>query len=178
MGLESLPTSSQHTTTGKLPKLTKRHITVCPCRNRKCITCTHLNCNLSFTSTVTKQKYPIRFSATCTTFNIIYLVTCTKCKKQYVGYTRNQLNERVNKHRSTILRDETIYFCIHFNLPGHDLNNISIQVIDKANTLNELRRLEKFWIKTLRTLQPLGLNCSPGECKINPIIHAQISRQF
>ena len=161
--IESLPQNTTHTTSGELPILKYTgQLQVSPCNNPRCSTCTHLNCSSFFTSTVTKQRFPIRFSATCTSSNLIYLITCTKCKKQYVGLTTTQLNTRINHHRSNILRNRTIYLCIHFNFPDHSLKNLSVQVIDKAQSLRELQELEKYWIYSLKTLQPKGLNCSPG----------------
>ena len=165
--LKDLPQHTSHTATGKLPALRKEPSLIEPCNNPKCITCTHLNCSPTFTSSVTKCAYPVRFAATCKSSNIIYLITCTKCKKQYVGLTTKQLNTRINHHRSNIFRDKTIYISIHFNFPDHSVNNLSVQIIDRAhpntpNPLQRLQELEKFWIYTLKTLQPQGLNSSPG----------------
>lgn len=152
---------------GILPKVKWQPPLITRCKNPKCSTCTHLNCSPVFTSTVTKQSYSIRFPAMCTSSNIIYLITCTKCKKQYVGLTTKQLNTRINHHRSNIFQDKTIYLCIHFNFPDHSINNLSVQVIDRVKSINhnplqELRQLEMYWIHTLKTLQPRGLNSSPG----------------
>lgn len=162
--LQDLPNSNSHATPGKLPKLRNQKLSIQPCRMPKCSTCSHLNCSNSFTSTVTKRTYPIRFSATCSSSHIIYLITCLKCKKQYVGLTTAQLKTRLNHHRSNIFCKKPIYLCQHFNLPGHSIHNLSVQIIDKTTntSLQELQKLEKYWIRTLNTLQPRGLNCSPG----------------
>ena len=42
------------------------------------------------------------------------------------------------------------------------MNNLSVQPIDIGKNLNELRTLERFWIRTLKTLKPSGLNYSEG----------------
>ena len=164
--LKDLPQNTPHATTGALPPLRKQAALIKPCHNPKCSTCNH-HCSSTFTSSVTKRTYPIRFSATCKSSNVIYLITCTKCKKQYVGLTTKQLNTRINHHRSNIFRNKTIYLCIHFNFQDHSINNLSVQVIDRAHTnttnhLQELQKLERHWIHTLKTLQPQGLNSSPG----------------
>ena len=39
---------------------------------------------------------------TCTTPNIIYLISCRVCNIQYVGETKNSLKKRIYGHRSTI----------------------------------------------------------------------------
>ena len=165
--LESVAQTTQHTTTGFLPKLRETASMVRPCYNTRCKTCTHLNCSTVFSSTVTRRNYPIRHKATCTSSNVIYLITCSKCKKQYVGMTTKQLNVRINHHRSNVLCKKKIYLCVHFNLPDHSLKNLRVQVIDRVlsngpDSLHQLRALERYWIGTLKTVQPLGLNNSLG----------------
>ena len=133
--LWQLKNSSQNTShkfAGTLPKLRKLPPLVKPCNNIRCNTCKHLNCSATFTSSITNQSYPIRYTATCSSLNLIYLITCTKCKKQYVGLTTKQLNVRINHHRSNIFQNKTIYLCIHFNFPDHGINHLSVQVIDKV----------------------------------------------
>ena len=161
--LQDLPYNSSHVTPGKLPQLKNRQILTKRCRMRKCSTCTHLNCSRYFTSTVTKRSYPLRFSATCYSNYVIYLITCTKCKKQYVGMTTTHLRNRINQHRSNILRNKPIYISRHFNFPNHSIDNLSVQIIDRVTngSLEELQQLERFWIHTLHTLQPRGLNIIP-----------------
>ena len=156
--------NSTHTTAGDLPKLRFRERLVKRCSHPKCATCQHLQCPPAFTSTKTKKCYPIRHHFTCKSSNLIYLITCTKCKKQYVGMTTKQLNVRVNHHRTSIFNKHRTYLHTHFNLPDHSINNLTVQAIDKVeettNVFNELRKLEKYWIKTLKTFQPVGLNVS------------------
>ena len=158
----SEPQNSNSSPTNLLPKLRPIVLSTKPCKQPSCVTCHHLNCDNYFRSTVSKKTYPIRQSFSCTSSNLIYLITCLKCKKQYVGYTVTQLHDRINRHRSTILTDQTRYFSIHFNFEDHSLRHISVQAIDSASTLVELKRLERFWILTLETYVPKGLNVTIG----------------
>ena len=48
--LESVAQTTQHTTTGFLPKLRETASMVRPCYNTRCNTCTHLNCSTVFSS--------------------------------------------------------------------------------------------------------------------------------
>ncbi len=158
---------TSHVTAGKLPHLYTKPISPTSCAHPRCLTCKyHLNCSPTFTSSRTGTVYPIRYSLTCTSSNLIYLITCKKCKKQYVGLTTQQLNTRINHHRTNIVTHKKIYLCVHFNFPDHSLNDLQVQPIDctmdSPNPLYELQQLEKFWIKTLRTVQPQGLNNSLG----------------
>lgn len=77
-----------------------------------------------------------------------------------------KLNTRINHHRSNILNKKSIYICVHFNFSDHSIQDISVQpidtVADNTQPLEELRKLERYWIKTLKTLKPNGLNLSTG----------------
>ena len=98
--------------------------------------------------------------------NIIYLITCSKCKKQYVGFTTQQLNIRINHHRTNIFNHVQTYVSNHFNFSDHSIRDLTVQVIDSPengpNIYQKLKELERYWIKTLKTLRPLGLNVSSG----------------
>ena len=156
-----------HVNAGVLPVVRYANVKTQPCRHPRCVTCTHLNCKPNFTSTKTGISYPLRHNFTCTSTNVIYLITCTKCKKQYVGLTTQQLNVRINHHRTNIFNHAQTYISNHFNFVDHNISHLSVQIIDTPNSgLNmqrELQNLERYWINTLKTLQPLGLNVSSGK---------------
>ncbi len=127
------------------------------CNHPRCSTCRHYNTKNFFKSTTTKQHYRIRHNFTCNSANIIYLFTCKKCKKQYVGKTTKPLKQRINHHRSTILSKEQRYISVHFNFPDHNIDDIQVQAIDRTSP-NKLEELERYWINTLQTVKPKGLN--------------------
>ena len=70
-----------------------------PCnvaRNRRtrCLMCPQMSYSSEvFYSSVTHRKYSVLFhdskTLDCTTRNVIYLITCTRCKMQYVGELNN-----------------------------------------------------------------------------------------
>ena len=154
------PATSTPNIPARIPACTTAQITAKPCKHPRCVTCKYLICKSHFKSSKTGIQYPIRHSFTCTSANVIYLITCTKCKKQYVGLTTKALNVRINHHRTNIMQRKNIYICNHFNFPDHSIDNLSVQVIDTTQEPNylALRELEKFWIQTLQTLRPKGLN--------------------
>ena len=58
-----------------------------PCGKPRCKTCDHIQ----QADTMTKQEtYSTRGSFTCQSSNLVYLLTCSICNKQYVG--------KLNKH--------------------------------------------------------------------------------
>ena len=95
-------TASQgHIETTALPHLRSSTISINPCQHPHCMTCRiKLLCSSSFISIYPRNKtiYHIRHSFSCKSTNIVYLITCTKCRKQYVGCATKQFNTR-KKHR-------------------------------------------------------------------------------
>jgi len=163
------PATPQHMDTAALPYLHSTCLTITPCQQPKCATCKyHLTCSPTFKSTHKKRAatYHIRHQLSCNSTNVIYLITCSKCKKQYVGCTTQQLNTRINHHRSNIYNKRQIYISKHFNLPNHTIMDMQVQPIDQvtpsSSGYKELHHLEQFWIKTLHTLIPHGLNVCPS----------------
>ena len=136
-----------------------------PCSNTRCATCRHFNPSRQFYSTATKKCFRVRDSYTCSSKHVIYLITCTQCKKQYVGRTTKTLRERISQHKWSINKKEPRYISKHFNLPGHNLSHLKVQVIAKPETNNPeaLQRQETYWIHTLKTLQPSGLNVTTDQ---------------
>ena len=69
----------------------------------RCVTCQeHIFQSDSFKSHTTGAHHKIRVHITCTTSNIIYLISCRICGIQYIGETKNSLKKRVYGHRSTV----------------------------------------------------------------------------
>ena len=60
----------------------------------------------------------------------IRLEKCNKCKCQYIGETKRQLNERFGEHRRSILNHQQLNdptpVSLHFNQAGHSINNVML----------------------------------------------------
>ena len=70
------------------------------CGRPRCKTCTHVKMGVRFSSAANGETFRAWATANCKTSNIIYLIECQKCGKQYVGKTENPLHLRLNGHRS------------------------------------------------------------------------------
>ena len=108
----------------------------------------------------------INHGMNCSSNCIIYLLTCKVCSKQYVGQTTIKFRERWNNYKNHFRMisdsEEGVpqeAFHEHFLSEGHHsvVEDISITLIDKTDGGDPKRR-ERYWIATLRTLSPLGLN--------------------
>ena len=65
----------------------------------------------------------------CSSINVIYLITCTKCGIQYIGKTSQTLRSRMNNHCNR-LKQLANWGFIFINSDGHSLDDISIMPIE------------------------------------------------
>jgi len=72
------------------------------CNKIRCKLCTQIQTGSFFHSSTTQQTFAITENMNCNSIDTIYLITCIKCKKQYVGESHRPLRERLNNHRSDI----------------------------------------------------------------------------
>lgn len=150
-----------------MSRLTNLPVTFHICNGKGCLTCKQFVPSNTFSSSIFNSNSFIfchggEFS--CKLSNIIYLITCNKCSKQYVGETIQSLHKRMNGHRSSVKAGSKTFLYDHFNTPGHSFSEATIQIIDfvdanlSSDVKNDLLILEDYWITTLGTTFPMGLN--------------------
>ena len=69
-----------------------------------------------------KRSIKITDHFTCTSANAIYCITCTLCKKLYIGKTGRRLGDRFREHLRDVEKDDqnaSKPVARHFNLPNH-----------------------------------------------------------
>ena len=90
---------------------------------------------------------------------MVYLITCEKCKLQYVGQTGRSFHDRIREHMCRIVKNEKT-IDQHFNSKGHYHLHMNVTVIEKVipNTPHYRLEREDHWIKTLHTKAPKCLN--------------------
>jgi len=176
----------------KLPELTasntpKVHTPSQPlhiCETKNCRYCKRLDHTGHITSTSTSREYNTRKYVSCKSNNLIYCITCTTCNKQYVGQTKNRLQDRFQMHFYHIESKKQINplkrqpkakklnpkfddpIGRHFKQSDHNgLNSIHIHILQFISAPSEsipaqmLRDdWERKWIHRLKTIAPLGLN--------------------
>ena len=140
------------------------------CRS-DCMTCPSLNLNSHVNSFVTGRSYSIRdiqpLQVHCKLQNYIYMLSCSSCGVQYVGESIVPVNLRMNIHRrgksgcellidhfSNVCPNASFNIDILEKLPGDGYKD---GVIDDKMREYRLER-EDYWMKTLRTVYPYGLN--------------------
>ena len=135
--------------------------------NRKCQLCQngHLITGKHFRCSVTKKKYSIKQHLDCNVRNVIYLITCKTCQKQYVGSTTN-FKARCTLYKSDIKLVKKSCSCVQHFGKTHSWSDFQIQPIEKVYLSEELNDSEKekkllarerHWMAELRCIY-LGLN--------------------
>ena len=88
----------------------------------------------TFTWTINKK-------VSCQDTNVIYLIQCDKerCKKRYIGFTTKEFRERMCQHLGNV-KNKTLSKATreHFNLPGHDKNDIKFTILEKVRSTDPL----------------------------------------
>ena len=65
----------------------------------------------TFTSTVTGETYIINYRFDCNERCLVYLLTCNKCKTQYVGQPIDQFRSRWNNYKSDSRKVRELHVC-------------------------------------------------------------------
>ena len=128
----------------KFPLL-ERNVGPCKCYGKRCGNVTEPS---TFASTVTQNAYKINDQFNCSEECLVYLLTCNRYFKQYVGETINEFRRRWNNYKSNDKKFQRLEHCMqehlfsYFSMAGYDgfLNDVSITLIDKTDPSDHLRR--------------------------------------
>lgn len=133
------------------------------CNKQRCSCCKYI----SNTKDITSNYHRLRLSpvncegkqVNCSMSRIIYLITCTKCSIQYVGETTRKLSQRMGEHVRNIQQKKLRTFLVqHFNKHDHSVNDFSVKILEHVDENEVITDRELFWVKTLNTAYPFGLN--------------------
>ncbi|XP_053560082.1 uncharacterized protein LOC128650282 [Bombina bombina] len=128
------------------------------CGEIKCSVCTYMKSTSSFKSSITNKVYEIKDSLSCLSKNAIYLITCEKCGKQYVGETTQSVRRRFVDHLSTINCKKDLAVPQHFCQDDHSTSDVSLAIIEQVKNKEDILIRESYWIQELKTQKPYGLN--------------------
>lgn len=134
------------------------------CLKSKCVICKLICNDKCIVSFATRTKFCLSLSSdvTCCVSNVIYAIKCKKCGMTYVGETKRELKQRIAEHRRNIQKNKTdSYLVKHFNANGHSLDDLEILILENLDqTCGKQERLKKenFWIRSLVSAFPFGLN--------------------
>lgn len=121
------------------------------CNRSRCTHCSSIIESNIFSSTnIPGKNYHVNNNTDCSTKNVIYLVTCDKCKEQYVGQTKQQVSKRMNSHRFDINNFSDPLFstnvATHFNKTNHCIKDFKFMPIEIVTDDMERLLQESYWI--------------------------------
>ncbi|CAJ0949979.1 unnamed protein product [Ranitomeya imitator] len=134
-----------------------------PCLN--CATCSNIIKGDRITHPHTGKNFNINGFYTCDTNYVVHLLNCP-CGLLYVGETTQHLRDRIAGHKSTIRCKKTwLPVPHHFVIANHNVSQLRVHVIEQVKRprrggdhIRRLKEREAYWIYTLQTLAPKGLN--------------------
>ena len=114
---------------------------------------------------INNTEWKINQSLDCNISNCVYLIQCKKeqCNMKYVGETKRIMRFRLADHRGYVNNlDVSQATGEHFNSPGHSLSYLSIVILEKVRSSDDLYRKEreKYFIRKFNTYYN-GLNRQP-----------------
>ena len=132
---------------------------------RRCEVCNNVTDTSIFSSTVTGDTFKINHSLNCDDKCLISLKTCKQCNRQYTSETTDQFRNIWNNYKDNARKSDKKESCMqehlykHFQAEGHKsfLNEASVTYIDKTDGKYPKKR-ERCWMRTLKTMEPYGLN--------------------
>ena len=106
------------------------------------------------------NSFNIRRSFTCTSENVVYCIICSKCGHLYIGETGRRLGDRFREHLGDIRnkRIERSDVAKHFNLVGHNTENVNIVGLLHCSNTFQRKQCETKLISKFGTLVPFGMN--------------------
>ena len=133
-----------------------------PCGRKRCQCCKMIT-SAGTVKSSSGATVRLRQNTDCTTENVVYLISCSSCNKQYVGETKGPLNKRMNGHRDDWRhrRFERSPTAEHFHSADHDfLSHASVCCLEHNKEWSDSTRKlrESYWIRRLNTLCPFGIN--------------------
>ena len=127
------------------------------CRRPRCKTCAHINPAVQINTPGGPLTVWQRF--TCTTRNVVYILTCRACTLSYIGETGRRLGDRFCEHLRSVTKQADLPVAKHFSSPGHTTDDMMASVVnDGFKNTKERRRTEGRLIFRCKTLNPGGMN--------------------
>jgi len=87
-------------------------------------------------------------------YGVIYFITNIINGMKYVGKTTN-FKRRISQHKRGIQ-------CVDREIQTYNWENFIVEVLEKCQTQEQLNEREKFWIRKLGCIYPIGYNRTSG----------------
>lgn len=131
-----------------------------------CVHCSNSHDTKVFHHPRSGKEFKINGFINCNTTHVIYMIKCV-CSKIYIGQTKRALKVRIAEHK-TAIRVKNMDYAIarHYAAANHGtVSSLKFCGIEKVSLsvrggdiVNKLLRREAYWIDTLNSVEPNGLN--------------------
>lgn len=139
------------------------------CGTHPCRACLYANPTKESQNSDSSRSYGIKQYTNCNSCCVVYCIFCNLCNVQYIGCTKRKLKIRILEQLNSITNPGTrmLAFAAQHFLDKHDshTNSFKFFAIEKVsmslrggNLQHKLRDREAFWILTLDSMFPRGLN--------------------
>lgn len=136
---------------------------IASCSRPRYKTCRHLQTDCVVKSTASNYVHKINSSFTCISSNIVYMLECSMCHKQYIGETSQPMSLRLNGHRADTLSKSCIAVAQHFNQPGHNFDDLKLHILQSNfKSPRDRKYRESYLIHKFNSMEPAGINASKG----------------
>ena len=135
-----------------------------PCNKPRCLCCDKMVSTNTASASFSSFELKILGNYTCQSKNVVYMIECSICSKQYIGQTSTQFNIRINNHKSHCKTQKHLSISKHVNEEQHHFSNFKY-VILKGDFKNDLDRelFESYAIQMFKS-KTHGLNEDFGIC--------------
>jgi hypothetical protein len=131
------------------------------CDRRVCVTCAHINYAPSINGTT--GSFDINQSFDCTSRNVVYAVTCSKCNKVYIGETKRRLGDRFSEHlRYATKNNRDTPITRHYNAIPHTPSDLRVTGLLHSSGSDFQR-----WVTEQRTIFKYGTLAGPDSIGLN-----------
>ena len=96
------------------------------CGEESCTACARLREGPTFTSSSTGKQYKLMTPVTCTDMDIVFLVTCGRCSKQYCGWSAGDLQQVNLEQRREVEGGDTLLGRHFAAVCGYQVSHIYI----------------------------------------------------
>ena len=118
------------------------------CGDKRCNTCKLGTFGNTIPITSTNKTFVIRNPISCKSANVIYCVTCKRCREQYIGETEQEIHERQRGHLSDISNNEQGLPCVtHFQKCGIEHYTITGVERIRKNCTDTRKGRERYYKK-------------------------------
>ena len=113
------------------------------------------------------KSLPPKHKVTCELSNVIYIINCNKCGRQYVGETKRPIRNRMYEHYNSVQKfqsEKSTPVCRHFTQNNHSVRNMEFSIFHRMgdptipNASTKYKSQELYYIWAFPTLQPTGIN--------------------